>query len=158
MYANLEDAAHQMELDRIARGDPREIPMPGLPTPNVAKVEMDLNHVWMRENPEIAVEKLIHWSLAHRDCFTLTIDARRDGYTTLRAVRNKPNEVSAKETLGKVAANYNELMVLQRQQRDLITETVRSCLRLLRSPNSLKRKEGLDGLEQLAGVMEGPKE
>lgn len=85
----LSDAAWEMERERERRGLPRELPHSAT-HPNVARTEMEMNHRWMLENPKLAVEKMIHWSLAHRDVFDLSIDARRDGFTTLVARRNRP--------------------------------------------------------------------
>lgn len=59
-----------------------------------------------------------------------------------------------RETLEKVARGYHDLMAIQRQQRDTTAKMIRACVARLRSPDSRKRKEAIDGLEQLAEMME----
>lgn len=60
-----------------------------------------------------------------------------------------------RETLEKVAAGYNDLIALQAKQRETMAEMLRACIARLRSPDSRKRKEAIDGLSDLADMLEG---
>ena len=72
--------------------------------------------------------------------------------------RQAPVEMSSdRETLEKVAKGYTDLMILQQQQRDTTAKMIRACVARLKSPDSRKRKEAIDGLEQLATMMEQPR-
>lgn len=62
-----------------------------------------------------------------------------------------------RETLEKVASGYNELMALQAQQRETMAKMLRACVQQLRSPDSRKRKQAIDGLADLATMLEGEK-
>lgn len=62
--------------------------------------------------------------------------------------------MSDRETLEKVAAGYNDLLALQAKQRETIALALRACVARLRSPDSRKRKEAIEGLEQLAAMLE----
>lgn len=62
-----------------------------------------------------------------------------------------------RETLEKVAQGYNDLIALQGQQRATMALMLRACVAQLRSPNSLKRKEAITGLEDLAKMLEEQK-
>lgn len=62
-----------------------------------------------------------------------------------------------RETLEKVAAGYNDLMALQAQQRATMAEMLRACIHRLKSPDSRKRKEAIDGLSDLADMLEKQK-
>lgn len=59
-----------------------------------------------------------------------------------------------RETLEKVAKGYHDLIALQAQQRQTTALMIRTCVARLKSPDSRKRKEAIDGLEQLAAMME----
>lgn len=59
-----------------------------------------------------------------------------------------------RETLVKLAAGYNELMALQRKQRETTALMLRACIQRLASPDSRKRKEAIDGLSSLADMLE----
>jgi len=61
---------------------------------------------------------------------------------------------SDRETLEKVAKGYNDLIALQAQQRETTALMIRTCVARLKSPDSRKRKEAIEGLEQLAAMME----
>lgn len=63
-----------------------------------------------------------------------------------------------RETLEKVAAGYNDLIALQSKQRETMAEMLRACIVRLRSPDSRKRKEAIDGLSDLADMLEGKKD
>jgi hypothetical protein len=69
---------------------------------------------------------------------------------------DEPKRIS-RETLEKVAAGYNELWALQEKQRATTAEMLRACVHRLKSPDSRKRKEAIDGLEQLADMLETPR-
>ncbi len=62
-----------------------------------------------------------------------------------------------RDTLEKVAKGYNDLIALQAQQRATMALMLRACVAQLRSPNSLKRKEAITGLEDLAKMLEEQK-
>jgi hypothetical protein len=62
--------------------------------------------------------------------------------------------MSDRETLEKVAKGYHDLIVLQSKQRETMALMIRTCVARLKSPDSRKRKEAIDGLEQLAAMME----
>lgn len=62
--------------------------------------------------------------------------------------------MSDRETLEKVAKSYKELMAAQAQQRVLMAQMIRACLQRLKSPSSRDRKEALDALGDLAGMLE----
>lgn len=62
-----------------------------------------------------------------------------------------------RETLEKLAQGYNDLIALQAQQRATMALMLRACVAQLRSPNSLKRKEAITGLEDLAKMLEEQK-
>lgn len=59
-----------------------------------------------------------------------------------------------RETLEKVAKGYHDLIVLQQQQRETTAQMLRACIARLKSPDSRKRKEAIDGLGQLADMLE----
>lgn len=65
--------------------------------------------------------------------------------------------MSDRETLEKVAKGYHDLIALQGEQRATTAKMLRACVAQLRSPNSLKRKEAIEGLEQLAKMLEEQK-
>lgn len=64
---------------------------------------------------------------------------------------------SDRETLEKVAKGYHDLIALQAQQRETTALMIRTCVARLKSPDSRKRKEAIEGLEQLAAMMEQPR-
>jgi hypothetical protein len=87
MEGRLADAQWEIDRERERIGLPRrEIPHSAT-NPNVAKTEMEMSHGWMAANPTLAIDSIIHWSMAHRDVFDLKIDARRKGFTTFVATR-----------------------------------------------------------------------
>ena len=59
-----------------------------------------------------------------------------------------------RDTLNKVAGGYHDLMALQQQQRTLVALMLRACIARLSSTDSRKRKEAIDGLIQLAEMIE----
>lgn len=59
-----------------------------------------------------------------------------------------------RETLEKVAAGFTELSALHAKQRGTQALMIRVCVAQLKSPDSRKRKEAIDGLETLAGMLE----
>lgn len=61
---------------------------------------------------------------------------------------------NSRETLEKVAAGFNELAALQTKQRATQALMIRVCVAQLKSPDSRRRKEAIDGLETLAGMLE----
>lgn len=61
----------------------------------------------------------------------------------------------ARATLEAVAKGYHELIAMQTQQRETTALMIRTCVARLKSPDSRKRKEAIEGLEQLAAMMEG---
>lgn len=61
---------------------------------------------------------------------------------------------SDRETLEKVAQGYHDLIALQAKQLETTALMIRTCVARLKSPDSRKRKEAIDGLEQLAAMME----
>jgi hypothetical protein len=61
---------------------------------------------------------------------------------------------SDRETLEKVAKGYHDLIALQAKQRETTALMIRTCVARLKSPDSRKRKEAIEGLEQLATMME----
>lgn len=62
-----------------------------------------------------------------------------------------------RKKLDAVAKGYNDLVAFQQKQRDTIAKMIRACVARLKSPDSRKRKEAIDGLEQLAAMMEQPR-
>jgi hypothetical protein len=68
--------------------------------------------------------------------------------------RKSVPEPSDRETLEKVAKGYHDLIALQTQQRETTALMIRTCVARLKSPDSRKRREAIDGLEQLATMME----
>lgn len=59
------------------------------------------------------------------------------------------------ETLKLVAKGYHDLIALQAQQRDTTALMLRACIARLKSPDSRKRRDAIDGLTQLADLLEG---
>lgn len=59
--------------------------------------------------------------------------------------------------LDKIAASYHRLHELQEKQRALSAEMIRACVRQIKSPDSRKRREGIEHLEQLADMLEKPR-
>lgn len=64
------------------------------------------------------------------------------------------SRMTDRETLEKVAAGCNDLIALQQKQRDTTALILRACVARLRSPDSRKRREAIEGLEQLADMLE----
>lgn len=62
-----------------------------------------------------------------------------------------------RETLEKVAAGYNDLMALYAQQRQTQAKMIRACLVRLRSTSARDRREALDGLANLADMLDPEK-
>lgn len=58
------------------------------------------------------------------------------------------------ETLKLVAKGYHDLIALQNQQRETTALMLRVCVAQLNSPDSRKRKEAIDGLADLADMLE----
>lgn len=63
--------------------------------------------------------------------------------------------MTPRERLVKVAEGFHDLSALQAKQRDTAALMVRACLQRIRSTDSRKRREGIDGLESLALLLEG---
>lgn len=63
-------------------------------------------------------------------------------------------QTNDRETLEKVAKGYHDLIALQAKQRETTALMIRTCVARLKSPDSRKRKEAIEGLEQLATMME----
>lgn len=61
---------------------------------------------------------------------------------------------TTRDTLEKVAKGYHELIAIQAKQRETMALLIRSCVARLKSPDSRKRKEAMEGLEQLAEMLE----
>lgn len=59
-----------------------------------------------------------------------------------------------RETLEKMAKNYRELAVLQASQRAVTAQMIRACIARLRKPSLVARKEAMEGLTQLAEMLE----
>lgn len=59
-----------------------------------------------------------------------------------------------RETLEAVAKGYHELIALQQKQRETTALMLRACVSRIKSPDSRKRREGIEGLEQLAAMLE----
>lgn len=57
-------------------------------------------------------------------------------------------------TLEAVAKGYHDIMALQAQQRETQAKMIRACVARIKSPDSRKRREGIEGLEQLAAMLE----
>lgn len=64
---------------------------------------------------------------------------------------DKPTD---RETLEAVANGYHDLIALQHKQRETTALMLRTCIARLKSPDSRKRKEAIDGLTQLAEMLE----
>jgi uncharacterized protein (UPF0335 family) len=62
-----------------------------------------------------------------------------------------------RETLEKVAQDYNDLMALYATQRATSAVMIRACVKQLRSPDSRKRAEAITALETYAAMLENPK-
>ncbi len=58
-----------------------------------------------------------------------------------------------RDTLRKVAQGYHDLIALQTKQKETMALMLRACIARLRSTDSRKRKEAIDGLEQLADML-----
>ncbi len=58
------------------------------------------------------------------------------------------------ETLKLVAKGYHDLVELQRKQKVTTALMLRACIARLKSPDSRKRREAIDGLTQLADMLE----
>lgn len=56
--------------------------------------------------------------------------------------------------IDKLKASFAEMQELQAAQRATTAKMIRACIAHIRSPDSRKRREGLDALSQLAGMME----
>ena len=87
-----------------------------------------------------------------RDC-RMRWDAREDRPDCPKSFQSS----SDRETLEKVAKGYHDLIALQAQQRETMALMIRTCVARLKSPDSRKRKEAIDGLEQLAKMLEEQK-
>lgn len=61
-----------------------------------------------------------------------------------------------RETLVAVAKGYHDIMALQDQQRATTAKMIRACVARARSPEILKRQEGLKGLLDLADMLDKP--
>lgn len=61
---------------------------------------------------------------------------------------------TTRETLEAVAKGYHDLIALQAKQRETTALMLRTCVARLKSPDSRKRKEAIEGLEQLATMLE----
>ena len=64
---------------------------------------------------------------------------------------DKPTD---RETLEAVAKGYHDLIALQHKQRETTALMLRTCIARLKSPDSRKRREAIDGLTQLAEMLE----
>lgn len=62
--------------------------------------------------------------------------------------------LSNRERLVAVAKGYHELAALQKKQRETTALMLRVCIARIKSPDSRKRKEGIDGLTGLAEMLE----
>ena len=58
-----------------------------------------------------------------------------------------------RDTLIKVAQGYHDLIALQTKQKETMALMLRVCVSRLRSPDACKRKEAIDGLEQLIDML-----
>lgn len=65
--------------------------------------------------------------------------------------------MSPDETLKLVAKGYHDLIELQQKQKATTALILRACITRLQSPNSKLRREAIDGLTQLADMLD-PKE
>lgn len=63
-----------------------------------------------------------------------------------------------RETLEAVAKGYHDHIALLAQQRETTAKLLRTCIARLKSPDSRKRKEAIEGLTQLAELLEGKNE
>lgn len=59
-----------------------------------------------------------------------------------------------RETLEAVAKGYHDLVALQQKQKVTTALMLRACITRLQSPNSKLRREAIDGLIQLAELLE----
>lgn len=59
-----------------------------------------------------------------------------------------------RDTLVKVAKGYHDLIALQAEQRKTMALMLRTCVARLKSPDSRKRKEAIDGLADLANMLD----
>lgn len=124
------------------------------------------------------VEGIDNASIARTVCGTLQWAARQaqnpllgtigtDGGNVITATVHLPGEPKVRMTvevedgttmrdkLVKVAESFHDLTALQAKQRDTAALMVRACLQRLCSPDSRKRREGIEGLEGLAALLEG---
>lgn len=60
-----------------------------------------------------------------------------------------------RERLVRVAESFADLTALQARQRDTMAEMLRGCLQRLRSPDSRRRREGIEAVEALVAMLEG---
>lgn len=89
--------------------------------------------------------------------FRVTVDlpTPEDEIYEVTAHRVGPGVLSPREKLEKVAEGFTDLSALQAKQRDTVALMVRACLQRIRSTDSRKRREGIEGLEGLAAQLEG---
>lgn len=59
-----------------------------------------------------------------------------------------------RDTLVKVATCYREMEALRLKQRQTMALAIRACIQRLKTNTSTARKEAMDGLGQLADMLE----
>lgn len=59
-----------------------------------------------------------------------------------------------RETLEKVARDYNDLIALHKKQKQTMVQLIRACVVQLQNPDSRKRKEAINSLRALADMLE----
>lgn len=66
--------------------------------------------------------------------------------------------MSDRETLEKVASGYSEIIALHAKQKATIAKMIRACVARIKAPDPYgrgkPRKEGIEGLESLAEMLE----
>lgn len=65
------------------------------------------------------------------------------------------SDMTDREKIEKIAAEYRNLTQLRIQQHRTMAELVRVCVARLKSPDSRKRREAIDALVGLADMLEG---
>lgn len=89
--------------------------------------------------------------------FRVTVDlpTPEDETYEITACRVNGEQLTPREKLVKVAAGFADLTALQTKQRDTSAIMLRACIARIKSSDSRKRREGIDGLEGLADLFEG---
>lgn len=70
-------------------------------------------------------------------------------------VSNHKYEMTDRDKLEQVAANYNNLIALLSEQKKTTAKMIRGCVFHLKSTSALDRKKAMDSLTELASMLDG---